>query len=561
MKSKHMHNFLGFVLVQKGIITQEQLDDALKNQMVVNGKKELIGKTLVQLGYCTEDDIARILAERSGIPYVSLEKYQIDPAAVTVMTMDNIKRYKALPISFAEDKLVVAMNRPNDIMTIDDLRMLTGYDIRPVMVSDSELEVTIEKYSRESMEVEHEEEEIDVYNELVPEATDDTDRPAVQLANMILSQALNARASDIHIEPYEKNSRVRFRIDGVLHDIMQLPRRMHATLISRIKVMANMDIADRRLPQDGRISVKIEGRSVDLRAATLPTGYGERLTLRLLDRSGSIITLEQLGIEESVLKKYLATIKYPYGLILVTGPTGSGKTTSLYASLSTIDTTVKNVITVEDPVEYRIDGVSQIPINAKVGLTFESGLRSILRNDPDIIMVGEIRDKQTAKIAIESALTGHLVLSTLHTNDAPGAVSRLIEMEVEPFLIVSSLTCVLAQRLARVLCPHCKEAYKLSRRELKNIADFPLEDLEEEVSLYRHKGCIRCSNTGYRGRTGIYEVLFITERIQSLTLEKRATREIREVALAEGMITLRQDGLQKVKRGITSLEEVMRVVL
>ena len=559
MKSKHMHNFLGSVLVQKGIITQEQLDDALKHQSIALGKKELIGKTLVQLGYCTEDDIVRVLAERSGIPYVYLEKYQIDPAAVTVMSMDNIKRYKALPISFAEDKLVVAMKHPNDIMTIDDLRMLTGYDIKPVMVSDSELEVTIEKYSRESMEVEQE--EVEAYQEPVPEAIDGADSPAVQLVNMILSQALNARTSDIHIEPYEKNSRVRFRIDGVLHDIMQLPRRMHATLVSRIKVMANMDIADRRVPQDGRMSLKIEGRSVDLRVATLPTSYGERLTLRLLDRSGSIITLEKLGMEENVLEKYMSTIKYPYGLILVTGPTGSGKTSSLYASLATIDTTAKNVITVEDPVEYRIDGVSQIQINSKAGLTFESGLRSILRNDPDIIMVGEIRDKETARIATESALTGHMVLSTLHTNDASGAISRLVEMEIEPFLIVSSLTCVLAQRLARVLCPNCKEAYKLSRKELENIADFPLEDQEEEASLYRPRGCIRCSNTGYRGRTGIYEVLFVTEKIQHLTLEKRTTREIKEAALAEGMITLRQNGLQKVKMGVTSLEEVMRVVL
>nr|WP_042317353.1 ATPase, T2SS/T4P/T4SS family [Desulfofarcimen acetoxidans] len=556
-----MHNFLGTILVQKGIITQEQLEDALKNQSEMKGKKGLIGKTLVRLGYCTEDDIARVIAERSGIPYISLETYQIDPAAVTVLSIDNINRYKALPVSFADDKLVVAMNHPNDIMSIDDLRMLTGYDIKPVMTSDTELEATIEKYSRESLDVEQEDDDVDAYNDLANESVDDADRPAIQLANMILSQALSARASDIHIEPYEKNSRVRFRIDGVLHDIMQVPRKMHATLTSRIKVMANMDIADRRVPQDGRISLKIEGRSVDLRVATLPTAYGERLTLRLLERSGTMITLEQLGIRESVLEKYLATVKYPYGLILVTGPTGSGKTTSLYASLATIDTTAKNVITVEDPVEYRIEGVSQIPINTKVGLTFETGLRSILRNDPDIIMVGEIRDKQTARIATESALTGHLVLSTLHTNDAPGAISRLIEMGIEPFLIVSSLTCVLAQRLARVLCSHCKESYKLSRKELMNIEDFPLSEQEEEISLYRPRGCIRCSNTGYRGRVGIFEVLFATEKIQQLTLEKRSTREIREVALSEGMTSLRRDGLQKVKQGITSLEEVMRVVI
>lgn len=558
---KFSRSFLGTWLVNEGVITQKQLEDALEYQRMNPGKTGVLGKTLIHLGYCTEDDIARIIAKQAGVPLVSLEKFQIEASAVATVPVEVMKRYRALPIGFKEGKLMVAMQKPTDIMAIDDLRVLTGYDILPVFSSDSELEVAIEKYSRSTMEFDKGEEEVVQTEEIVSTPEDNEQKPAVQLANMILSQAVSAKASDVHIERYEKNMRVRFRIDGVLHDVMEPPVKMHASLVSRIKVMANMDIAERRVPQDGRMSLKIEGKQVDIRVASLPTTFGERLTLRLLDSSSKMITLEELGVAPELLSKYQEVIKLPYGFILVTGPTGSGKSTTLYAGLNAVDRVAKNVITIEDPVEYRMEGVNQIQINTQAGLTFESGLRSILRNDPDIIMVGEIRDINTAKIAIEAAMTGHMVFATLHTNDAPGAVSRLTEMGIEPFLTASSLVCVLAQRLARVLCSHCKEAFQVSRQELQKVPDFPLGTWEHEVTLYRPKGCMRCSNTGFRGRIGIFELLFVSEKIQQLILAKASTREIKRAAMQEGMITLRQDGLHKVKQGITSLEEVLRVVV
>lgn len=561
MVYKHMMNFLGTWLLKEGVITQAQLEEALSQQNVEKGVRGLLGKTLVKLGYCSEDDIARVVAKRSGVPFVSLELYGLDAAALATVPPEAAKRYRALPIGFSGDKLIVAMQQPTDIMALDDLSILTGFDIKQVVAPDTELEAALEKYGRSGLGMGQGEEEEAAAEDISPEAEESASRPAVQMANMIIAQAVSSKASDIHIEPYEKYLRVRFRIDGVLHDMFQPPRRMHASLVSRVKVMSNMDIADRRVPQDGRMSLKLDGRSIDVRVASLPTSYGERLTLRLLDRSNKLITMEELGVNPEILDRYRDAIKLPYGFILVTGPTGSGKSTTLYASLAAVDKSEKNVITVEDPVEYRLDGMNQIQINPKAGLTFASGLRSILRSDPDIIMVGEIRDKETARIALESALTGHLVFSTLHTNDAAGAVSRLTEMEIEPFLTTSSLVCVLAQRLVRVLCPNCKESYLMPRQDLETVMDFPLNEQEASVQLYRSKGCMRCSNTGYRGRVGIYEILFMTERIQRLTLERKSDREIKEAAIAEGMVTLRRDGMQKVRQGLTSLEEVMRVVL
>ncbi|SFF92706.1 type II secretion system protein E (GspE) [Desulfotomaculum arcticum] len=550
-------DFLGVRLVQEGVISQQQLNQALIHQKANRG---FLGKVLVDLGFCTEEDIAKVMAKRAGVPFVSLEKYPIDPSAVAKLPTEAQRKYKALPISFSGDKLLVAMQHPNNVIAIDDMRILTGYDIKPVVVADSEFNAALEKYSRINLEFEQPADEQLPEEELDIEADDSEIKPAVQLANMILSQAVNSKASDVHIEVYETQLRIRFRIDGVLHDTMQLSRKLHASLVSRIKIMANMNIAERRIPQDGRMSIKIEGRTIDARVASLPASFGERLTLRLLDRSAKIITLEELGLEQGVLQKYRDAINMPYGCVLVSGPTGSGKSTSLYASLINVDRVAKNVITVEDPVEYRMEGINQIQINSKAGLTFASGLRSILRSDPDIIMVGEIRDYETAKLAIESALTGHMVFSTLHTNDAAGAISRLTEMGIEPFLTASSIVCILAQRLARVLCRNCKQEYEMTRDQLRDIPDFPFDKGENRVKLYRPKGCMRCSNTGYRGRIGIYELLFVTETIQRLALERRPAKEIKETAIAEGMMTLRQDGLHKVKNGITSLEELMRVI-
>ncbi len=551
-------NFLGTWLVNEKIITEAQLAEALDVQ---RKEKSFLGKTLVKLRFCTEDDIAGVIAKRSGVAFISLEKTVIDSAAVATLPVEAYKRYRALPIGFSDNKLVVAMQHPSNIMAIDDLRILSGFDIKVVVAPDSELDAMIEKYSRANMDFEQVKDDPQEDEHITIETEEQTTKPAVQLANMIMAQAVGANASDVHIELYENNLRVRFRIDGVLHDIMQLPRVMHGSLISRIKIMANMNIAERRVPQDGRMSLKIEGQTIDVRVASLPASYGERLTLRLLNRSSNIITLGELGVSPGMLDKYREAISRPYGCILVTGPTGSGKSTTLYAGLATLDKIAKNIITVEDPVEYRMDGINQVQINPKAGLTFASGLRSILRSDPDIIMVGEIRDQETAKLAIESALTGHLVFSTLHTNDAPGSITRLTEMGIEPFLTASSLLCVLAQRLARVLCPNCKEPYIMQRDKMQDFPDFPFEENETEVRLYRPAGCMRCSNTGYRGRTGIYELLFVSERIQNMTLERKSSREIRNAAIAEGMVTLRRDGLIKVKQGITSLEELVRVVV
>ncbi|TYO95065.1 GspE/PulE family protein [Desulfallas thermosapovorans] len=556
MKAKD--NYLGNWLVKEKVITEAQLAEALEVQ---KKEKGFLGKTLVRLGFCNEDDIARVIARRSGVPFISLENTTIDSAAVATLPVEALKRYRALPISFSDNKLVVAMQHPNNIMAIDDIRILTGFDIKVVVAPDTELDAMIEKYSRANMEFEQVKDDIQAEEQITIESEDAANKPAVQLANMIITQAVGAKASDVHIELYESHLRVRFRIDGVLHDTMQLPRTMHGPLVSRFKIMANMNIAERRLPQDGRMSLKIEGQTIDVRVASLPASYGERLTLRLLNRSSRIITLSELGITPGVLSKYREAISRPHGCILVTGPTGSGKSTTLYASLATLDKTTKNIITVEDPVEYRMDGINQVQINVRAGLTFASGLRSILRSDPDIIMVGEIRDRETAKLAVESALTGHLVFSTLHTNDAPGSITRLTEMGIEPFLTASSLLCVLAQRLARVLCPNCKEPYIMPRHKMSDFPDFPFQENETHVTLYRPVGCMRCSNTGYRGRIGIYELLFVSEAIQNLTLERKPSREIRKAAIAEGMITLRQDGLAKVREGITTLEEIMRVVV
>jgi len=556
-------NYLGDLLVQMGIITKEQLDDALKHQNKQSSGKGLLGNTLVKLGYCKEEDIARVVALQNDVPYISLDSYRIDEAATSLITPEIAQRYSALPIGFRDGKLVVAMKHPYDIIAIDDLCIYTGYDVQPVVCPDSELEAAIERYSRTNANIEQAEPEEEVDIEETPSEMDDSaEKPAVQLANLIFSQAIRAGASDIHIEPQEKSMRVRFRIDGVLHDAMQPPKRLHPSLVSRIKVMANMDIADRRIPQDGRISLKLEDKVVDVRVATLPTAYGEKVTMRLLDRSAKLITLEELGFPPFELEKYRKLVHLPYGFILVTGPTGSGKSTTLYATLAAINTVEKNIITVEDPIEYRLEGLNQVQVNVRAGLTFASGLRSILRSDPDIIMIGEIRDEETARIAVESALTGHLVFSTLHTNDAAGAITRLSDMGIEPFLTASSLVGVVAQRLARVLCPNCKEPYEITRDELlSNVPDFPLEDGEEKLTLYRPKGCFRCSNTGFKGRIGIYELLTMNEEIRRLVLQRASTAEINKAAVSMGMVTLRQDGLHKVKQGITSIEEIMRVIV
>lgn len=563
MLQSQNQDLLGSTLVREKIVTQEQLEKALQSKELKK-EKGLLGNILVRMGFCSEEEIARVVAEKAGVPFVSLEQNTVDASAMVTIPAATAKKYMALPIGFSDDKLVVAMQHPSDLMALDDLRMLTGFNIKPVMVTDSELEAAIKSYSQSSAGLEHSVDEETLVDEGEPSSLDvSAERPAVQLANVIITQAVNAKASDVHIEPYEKSLRIRFRIDGVLHDVMQPPKQLHAALVSRLKIMSNMNIAERRIPQDGRMTLKADGKVIDVRAASLPASFGERMTLRLLERTARTITLEELGVNPDILKKYKDAINTPYGFIPVTGPTGSGKSTTLYASLAAVDKTEKNVITVEDPVEYRMEGINQIQINPKAGLTFASGLRSILRSDPDIIMVGEIRDKETARIAIESALTGHLVFTTLHTNDAAGAINRLAEMDIEPYLTASSIICILAQRLVRLLCLQCKEEYTITREYAEQLFEFPLERGENIIKIFRPRqgGCMRCSNTGYQGRMGVYELLFASERIQRMTLERKSAREIKKAAVEEGMTTLRQDGMAKVRQGLTSIEEILRVIL
>ncbi|MEW5922003.1 MAG: ATPase, T2SS/T4P/T4SS family [Bacillota bacterium] len=560
MKLGFSKNYLGDILIEAGDLTAEQLQAALQHQKekAREGTRVLLGQTLIDLGFCSEEAISRALARKAGVPFLSLQQHPVDSAAANLVEPEVALRYNALPIGFEHGKLLVALKHPSDVIAIDDLRIITGHEIKPVIVPDSELAAAIEQFSRATTEVEQEEEVPD----LLPGAEVSEERPAVQLANQILHQAVRAGASDVHIEPLEKNMRVRMRIDGVLHEVIQHPRRIHPPLVSRLKVMAGMDIAERRLPQDGRMTMKVDNRTIDVRVASLPSVYGEKLTLRILDRDARLITLEEMGFPRDQLEKYNRIMHLPYGFILVTGPTGSGKSTTLYATLAVLNSVDRHIITLEDPVERRLDGINQIQINLKAGLTFASGLRAIVRNDPDVVMVGEIRDQESARIAVESALTGHLVLATLHTNDAAGAITRLGDMGIEPYLTASSLAGVVAQRLVRVLCPHCREQYELSREELlASVPDFPLSEGESGLTVYKPRGCLRCSNTGYRGRTGVYELLVFSENIRRLTLERRTSHEIKDAAIAEGMITLRRDGLEKVKKGLTSLEEVMRVIV
>ncbi len=561
--------YIGQQLIERGVINRDQLDNAVERQRELQQKGVIkkIGAILVDLGYCTDWDISCALSKNGDVRTVDLNEYPMDMSASNLISPEVAKRYKALPIGFSEDnkRLIVAMKSANDIIAIDDLKIMTGYEIEPVIVKENELKVAIDQFDGMSANIENlkpEEDDEPDEEETEKQQSDDQERPAVQLANQIINYAIKAGASDIHIEPMEKRVKVRYRIDGVLHEVMQQPNSIKNALISRIKVMSNMDIAERRIPQDGRISKSYEGKVVDVRVASLPTPYGEKITMRLMERSAKIITLQELGFPIKQFEGYQKVVKYPYGFILITGPTGSGKSTTLYATLQQLNSVDKNIITLEDPIERRMDGLNQIQINDRAGLTFAKGLRSILRSDPDIIMVGEIRDHETAKIAVESALTGHLVLSTLHTNDSSSAITRLSEMGVETYLTASALAGVIAQRLARRLCKECKEKFTISREDLlKQIPDFPLDQWQAELTLYRPKGCLHCNNTGYRGRVGIYEYLHVSDYLRKLILSDANSNTISEAAVKEGMVTLRADGINKIKEGITSMEEFFRVIV
>jgi type IV pilus assembly protein PilB len=554
------------ILAEEGRLTREQLQQALAEQEADPARS--VGEVLLARKWVKKNDFMEALARSLGVKYVDLHSVRVDPLAAQLLTQRDAHRYKVLPVAYVNDHTVlVAMAEPSNIVTIDDLRILTGLDIEPALADRDDILAALSKLrAAEDQVTEQLKSGEDDGGEGPDEVSDIREQvdaaPVVKLVNGILARASDENASDIHFEPQAGELLVRFRHDGVLHQTMTIPKRLQAGVTSRLKIMADLDIAEKRIPQDGRIGLSVGGRPVDMRVAALPTVYGEKIVIRLLDRSNAMMRLEELGFSDDALARYSRSFRKPYGAILVTGPTGSGKSTTLYATLNILNTVDKNVITVEDPVEYRLAGINQVQINPKAGLTFASGLRSILRCDPDIIMVGEIRDKETAQIAIESALTGHLVLSTLHTNDAPGALTRLTEMGVEPFLTASAVDCVIAQRLVRKLCEYCREPFRPTAEVLSNYK-FPPSVLGDwdGATLYRAVGCSRCSGTGYKGRLGLFEIMPVTEAIENLIVERRSADEIGRVARAEGMMTLRDDGLRRVLQGLTTMEEIARVVI
>jgi len=557
----------GEVLVEMGLLTEEQVQQAIDEQRTSHKR---IGDIALEKGWVTKATLMEALGLRLGVKYLDLTSTKVDPITADLISERDARRYTAVPVGFEDDHtILVAMADPSNIVAIDDLRILTGFDIEPAIATVDDIMAMLSNMRPATEDIS---EDIDTHAPSDDEEASAVElrdireqvdaAPVVKLVNGVLARATDEGASDIHFEPQAKELLVRFRHDGVLHEIMTIPKRLQPGVLSRLKIMADLDIAERRVPQDGRIGLVVGGRPVDMRVASLPTVYGEKIVIRLLDRGNIVLRLEQLGFSDLALSRYTKSFTKPYGAILVTGPTGSGKSTTLYGTLNILNTPDKNIITVEDPVEYRLQGINQVQINPKAGLTFASGLRSILRCDPDIIMVGEIRDKETAQIAVESALTGHLVLSTLHTNDAPGALSRLTEMGVEPFLTASAVDCVIAQRLVRKLCEYCRESYPATKEMLDRLA-FPEEVVNDwkNIKLNKATGCARCNGTGYKGRLGIYEIMPVTEALERLIVERKSADELMRVAQAEGMVSLRQDGLERALQGVTSIEEISRVIV
>jgi len=553
-------NQLGALLIARGLLTQEALEAALEEQSL---NHRSLGRILIDRGLVSEADLVSTLATQLGLDYVDLADYPVDAAATLLISDALARRYQALPIGWQDDKLVVAMADPSNVFAMDDIRTITGAEVRMVVSTRESIVGAIDKYHR----LDSDAESITAQASSAFEAEDDLasvrevveDAPIVKLVNLLITQAVQDRASDIHIEPTETDVRIRYRVDGVLHEVMRSPKNIQSGIISRLKIMADIDIAEKRVPQDGRLTVNVGSRHIDLRVATLPTVFGEKVVMRILDKSNALLRLDDLGFLESNRARFETAYLKPYGTILVTGPTGSGKSTTLYATLNIVSDESKNIITVEDPVEYRVPGINQVQVNIKAGLTFASALRSILRSDPDIVLVGEIRDRETANIAVEAALTGHLVLSTLHTNDASSTPTRLVEMGVEPFLVASALDCIVAQRLARRLCDKCKEAYQPTQAELIQ-AGWGGDEFDESPELFRPNGCQACSKTGYRGRFAIHEVLLVTEEIERLIVDREHSEDIKKLAIAQGMLTLRRAGLTQVLAGLTSIEETLRVI-
>lgn len=557
------------VLLQQGKITQEQLAKAEEVEQVTSENLENI---LVSMKLVSEYDLARAKSLAYRIPFADISELKLDLEIVKLIPQNVAQRHKLIAISKIDNQLTVAMKDALNVIAIDEVSLLTGLNVEPVFALEDHIMDAIAQYYGVNMSISEvtQDQSLDgLVSEVDFEGLDSDDvdtgelrrlveeAPVVRLVNSIIMQAVRGKASDIHVEPLKKELRIRFRIDGILQDVMKPPKKIQPILISRLKIMANMDISERRAPQDGRIQLIVDKREFDFRVSTYPTIFGEKVVLRILDKSGTMIGLEKLGFQSATQALFEDLIDNPYGILLVTGPTGSGKTTTLYSALYKLNTIEKNIITIEDPIEYQMDGINQVQVNEKAGMRFDNALRAIVRQDPDIIMVGEIRDSTTAEIAINAALTGHLVLSTLHTNDAPGATTRLIDMGIEPYLVSSSVVGILAQRLVRVICPNCKTPYSASSLMMRK---FGIEMKEKEVTLYKGSGCEICKGTGYQGRSGIFELLYVDDAVREMIVKRKSAVEIKETARKAGMKTLQEDCLDKVLSGFTTVEEAIRVV-
>ncbi len=552
------------LLLARHLLTDEQLEEA-RDTALQRGRS--LGRVLIELGYVSEAGLVAILAEQLGLEFIDLSETPLDASAVGLVPQTTARRHSCIPVRIEDEKLILAMADPANVVAVDDIRALTKRDVRTVVATKVDVQGAISRYYRldsaaESLAEEaataHDDEQKSLEEAVGSAGAEDA--PIIKLVNMLITQAVNDRASDIHIEPQERDVLVRYRVDGVLHEVMRPRKSVQAGMTSRLKIMADVNIAERRLPQDGRISLTVQGKQIDIRLATLPTVYGEKIVMRILDKSSVLLELSDLGFLPGNFERFEKSFVKPYGEILVTGPTGSGKSTTLYATLNILNKPDRNIITVEDPVEYRLPGVNQVQTNPKAGLTFSSALRSILRSDPDVVLIGEIRDRETAQIATEAALTGHLVLSTLHTNDAPSALTRLIEMGIEPYLVSSALDCVLAQRLARKLCEKCKEPYVPTDEELHS-SHFPMNGQSEPPKLFKAAGCSTCAGTGYKGRMALHEVMPVTEELERCVVEGASSEVAKKVAIEQGMLTLREDGMAKVLAGKTSIQEILRVVV
>jgi len=547
-------------LLESSLISQDQLAKALESQQTGGGS---LSYNLVKTGAISEMAFAEFMGQVYNVPAVDLEATSVDNTAVDLIPAEVATKFQVVPIKREGRILTVAMANPDNIFAIDDIKFITGFDVRPVVATESAIKKAIDRLydSADSLatimgEIEDDFEIVEDEDEDIGlEEAQSADAPVVKLVNSLISDAVARSASDIHVEPYEKQVRVRYRIDGMLHEMMSPPFKMKAAMISRLKIMAELDIAEKRVPQDGRIKIRMHNKSIDLRVSTLPTIFGEKLVMRILDQSNLQIDLAKLGFHPEALAKFLDSIENPYGMVLVTGPTGSGKSTTLYSALNRINRPHTNIMTAEDPVEYNLHGINQVMVQEEIGLTFAAALRAFLRQDPNIVMVGEIRDLETASIATKAALTGHLVLSTLHTNDAPSSINRLTDMGIEPFLVSSSVIMIVAQRLVRRLCEKCKQPQKMHVEALKELG---IHENPDELNLFEPKGCPACNDTGYKGRVGLYEVMNIGTRVRELIIERASVADLKKQSVQDGMMSLRDDGLWKYRQGWTSLEEVLR---